>query len=259
MAIASSSYPVPALPVLSVVVPAHNEEAYLEAAVARIARGLRGSEWPFEVLVCENGSSDRTPAVAEALAGKTSEVTAHRSPTADYGRALRTGFEAARGAFVANFDVDLVDLAFLDAAMQLMAEEPDVAVVVGTKRGAGAEDRRAVGRRLVTGAFSAVMRYGFGLRASDTHGIKVLRREPLAPLVDACVSSAEIFDTELVLRAERAGLRVAEIPVRVVEQRPARTGIGTRIPRTLVGLARLRLALWRSAPPARRRRALAAR
>jgi hypothetical protein len=231
---------------LSVVAPAHNEEMYLEAAVSRIVDGLHAREWPFEVLICENGSTDRTREIAAALARTLPEVRALQLPAANYGLALKAGFEAARGDVVVNFDVDLVDLGFLDRAMELMTEEDDIGIVVGTKRGAGAEDERAIGRRLVTGGFSMVLRYGFGLHATDTHGLKALRRAPVAPLVSVCSSGSDIFDTELVLRAERAGLRVAEIPVRVVEERPARTPIGSRIPRTLAGLGLLRLSLWRA-------------
>jgi glycosyltransferase involved in cell wall biosynthesis len=235
---------------LSVVVPAHNEEAYLEPAVTGIVEGIRARGWPFELLVCENGSRDRTAEVAATLAERFAEVRALSLPVADYGRALRAGFSASSGELVANFDVDLVDLGFLDRAAARMAEEPTLAVVLGSKRSAGAEDRRALGRRVVTAAFAGLMRYGFGLRASDTHGLKLLRREPLAPLVGVCASDADIFDTELILRAERAGLPIAEIPVTTVELRPPRTPIWSRIPRTLAGLARLRLALWRPAPRA---------
>ncbi len=231
-------------PLVSVVAPAHNEEGYLEDAVRRTVEGLRRRGSPFEVIVCENGSGDRTWALAEALDSRYQEVRALRLPHPDYGAALRTGFVAATGTFVVNFDVDLVDLDFLDQALALALSDPRVDVVVGTKRGAGAEDRRPLVRRWVTAAFALVMRFGFGLRASDTHGLKLLRRRELAGVVERCSASSDIFDTELVLRAERAGRRVAEVPVRVVEQRPARSSIAVRIPRTLLGLARLRLTLW---------------
>ena len=234
---------------LSVVMPAHNEEAYLAAAVRTVVDGLRARAWTFDVIVCENGSTDATAALADGLAEAEPEVRALHLPAADYGAALRSGFRAATGDIVANVDVDLVDLAFLDRAAAVLAERPTVAVVVGTKRGAGAVDERSLLRRAVTGGFAAVMRHGFGLRASDTHGLKMLRRDVLGPVVDACTSASEIFDTELVLRAERAGLEVAELPLRVAEQRPARTPITSRIPRTLVGLARLRRALWLEAVP----------
>jgi glycosyltransferase involved in cell wall biosynthesis len=230
-------------PRLSVVVPAHNEEAYLRGAIDEIVAGLRRREEPFEVVICENGSGDRTAELAATLADTVGEVRWLHLGAADYGQALRAGFLSARGELVVNFDVDLVDLAFLDQALTV-ARRNEVSIVIGTKRGVGAEDSRAFGRRAVTGVFSLVLRHGFGLRASDTHGLKLLRRAPLVPIVEASRSGADIFDTEVVLRAERAGLDVEEIPVHVVEQRPPRTPILTRIPRTLLGLARLRLALW---------------
>jgi hypothetical protein len=89
-----------------------------------------------------------------------------------------------------------------------------------------------------------VLRVGFGLGVSDTHGMKVLRRQPLVDLARACRFRTDLFDTELVLRAERAGLRAVEIPVAVEERRPSRSSIVSRIPRTLAGLVRLRVALW---------------
>ena len=96
---------------------------------------------------------------------------------------------------------------------------------------------------MVTATFSTILRVGYGLKVSDTHGMKALLRAPLLPVVARCRYGRDLFDTELILRAERAGLAVAEIPVDVEELRPARTSIVRRIPRTLSGLARLWFAL----------------
>jgi len=238
---------------LSIVMPAHNEEGYLAPSVASVVAGLRARGPDFEVVVVENGSRDSTWLDAQELASVYPEVRTVRLEAADYGRALRKGFLAARGDVVVNFDVDLVDLGFLDSSLEAM-EDPCLAILVGSKRGPGAEDQRSAGRQLVTMVFSAVLRHGFGLRVSDTHGLKALRRAPLAPLVEACRFGTDIFDTELVLRAERAGLAVREIPVVVADLRPPRTPILTRIPRTLLGLGRLRFALWQEGRASRRSR-----
>ncbi|MGH9056522.1 MAG: glycosyltransferase [Acidimicrobiales bacterium] len=229
---------------ISIVMPAHNEAGWIEPAVTAVVSGARDRGIDFEVVIAENGSSDTTAAESEALAGCYPEVHVIRSRAADYGQALRDGFLATRGEIVVNFDVDLVDLGFLDRALGAMAD-PHVAVVVGSKRSPGANDRRNAARKAVTAVFSVVMRYGFGLGVSDTHGLKALRREPLEAVVAASRLGADIFDTEIVLRAERAGLTVVEIPVAVVDQRPPRTPIARRIPRSLMGLAQLRLVLWR--------------
>lgn len=228
---------------ISVVMPAHNEEGYLEAAVKSTVAGLRDRGVEFEIIVCENGSTDRTGAEAASLAETYGEVRVLRSPEANYGRALRQGLLAARGEVVINFDVDLVDLEFVDLALPLMLDGADI--VVGSKRVSGADDQRTWARQMVTAVFSAVLHYGFGLGISDTHGLKTLRRATVSPIAGSCLFDGDIFDTELVLRAERGGLSVKEVPVTVSERRPPRTSITARIPRSLAGLLRLRITLWR--------------
>jgi len=230
---------------ISIVMPAHNEQGYLEPAVKSVVAGLRDRGLDFELLIAENGSTDGTGEETEHLARTYREVRSLRASVPDYGRALRAGFLAAEGDIVVNFDVDFVDLRFLDRALDLMASG-DAAVVVGSKRSPGSDDQRGLGRKTVTAVFSLVLRYGFGLEVSDTHGLKALRRKPLLPLVEACRFGGDIFDTELILRAERDGLTVQEVPVAVSDQRPPRTSIARRIPRSLLGLIRLRLALGHS-------------
>ncbi len=224
--------------------PAHNEEGYLEPAVKSVVAGMTGRGRAFEVIVVQNGSFDATREEAARLEAAYSQVTAVDLAEADYGRALREGFLRARGDIVVNFDVDLVDLDFLDRALAMMNGN-DAAVVVGSKRNPGSEDRRGPARRLVTTTFSLILRYGFGLRTSDTHGLKALRRAPLEPLARQCRFGQDIFDTELIIRAERAGLVVGEIPVAVSDTRPPRTPIARRIPRTVTGLGRLWMVLRR--------------
>ena len=224
---------------LSIVMPAHNEADWLAASVRDVAAGLRERQQRFEIIVVENGSSDGTEAVADALAPDVPELRTLSLPNADYGAALRHGFLAAKGDVVVNFDVDYYDLEFVDRALPLLAEPGGPALVVATKRGAGAVDTRGAGRRLVTGVFSTVLRVGFGLRVSDTHGMKAMRVDALRPLVDRCRLGRDLFDTELIIRAERDGQRAAELPVVVAERRPSRSPIVRRAARTVGGLVHL--------------------
>ncbi|HEV2993411.1 MAG TPA: glycosyltransferase [Acidimicrobiia bacterium] len=230
---------------LSVVMPAHNEATLLDTSVREVVDGLRDRDESFQVLVVENGSQDGTGRLAEALAADLPEVSVRTLPRADYGRALRTGLLAATGHTVVNFDVDCTDLGFLDAALGRFEQPDPPAIIVGSKRAPGAHDQRSWARRFVTWVFGLVLRVGFGLRVTDTHGMKALDRARVLPIAEACRSDGELFDTELILRAERARLAVTELPVTVAERRPARTSIARRALRTLAGLARLRLALAR--------------
>src|SRR5207253_8142799 len=117
----------------------------------------------FEIVVVENGSTDDTAAIANHLAGEFPELRALSLPEPDYGRALRAGLLAAVGEVVVNFDVDFCDLGFLDRAVPLVEAPGGPAVVVGSKRTAGAADSRGWLRRLVTGGFTSLLRSGLGL------------------------------------------------------------------------------------------------
>ena len=223
--------------------PAHNEAALLERSVQEVVADARSRSLDFELIVVENGSQDETAVIAARLADEEPEVLVRTLPRADYGLALRTGLLAATGDMVVNFDVDYTDLGFLDAVLARFAEPDPPAIVVGSKRAPGADDRRSWLRRFVTWGFALVLRVGFGLRRSDTHGMKALGRAAVLPIARACRSNGELFDTELIIRAERAGLRVEERPVTVTERRPSRTSITRRALRTVGGLVRLRIAL----------------
>lgn len=238
------SMPAPAVRV-SIVFPAYQEEDFLRDGVEQVVDGMRERGVPFEVVIVENGSRDQTFEVATQLASTHPEVVALQNPEADYGKALRRGLLAARGDAVVNFDVDLFDLGFLDTATAEVLRPGGPAVVVGSKRGVGSLDQRHWTRKVVTAVFSTLLRVGFGLRVSDTHGMKAMRREAVVPFAEQCIFGVDLFDTELILRVERAGLGSGEVPITVEERRPARTPIASRIRRSLAGLIRLRIALWR--------------
>ncbi|MDQ6696788.1 MAG: glycosyltransferase [Actinomycetota bacterium] len=236
---------------VAVILPAHNEAALLEPVVEDIVRGLR--EWgnPFEVWVMENGSADATADIAESLSRTLPEVRAHSSPAANYGLAVRQGILESDADVAVLFDVDYYDLPFLMAAVALMeAPEGDhAAIVLGSKRAPGASDERPWQRRTITAAFNLVLHRGFGLAVTDTHGMKALDRRQLLPIIRQCELNADLFDTELVIRAGRAGLPITEMPVTVREQRPPRSSILVRGMKTVGGLRRLRRALRRPTSP----------
>lgn len=233
------------------VMPAYNEAAFIEEAVRTVVAGLTTWGRPFEVCVVENGSTDGTRTIALRLADEIPELSVVWLTAPNYGEAIRTGLLEAAAPIAVMFDVDCLDLDFLKEALTVLddTEEPTgPVIVVGSKRAHGARDERPWHRRLATEVFTCILRATFGLAVTDTHGMKVIRRDVLDPLIRRCVFGTDLFDTELIIRAERAGWRDTEVPVTVAEHRPARTSILHRVPRTLGGIVKLRIMFGRRPP-----------
>jgi len=229
-------------PTLSVVIPIHNEASYLPGALAALRSQLDALRERYEVILAENGSTDGTARVAADLAAAHPAVRVLNLPEPNYGAAMRAGFREAAGRWVVNFDIDYFSGEFLRAALALAGSAD---LVLASKRAPGAEDRRTRLRRLGTRGFNLLLRLLFRSRVTDTHGMKMVSRPVVEEIVPLVRSTLDLFDTELVIRAERAGYRIAEVPAVVEEQREARSTFLSRVPRTLLGLARIRWQLWR--------------
>lgn len=223
---------------LSVVVPVHNEAGFLPVGLPVLVTAVDAFDPGAEILVVENGSTDATADLARRIGGDRVRVVSLPQP--DYGGAMRHGFQEAEGAWVVNFDIDYFSERFLRRIDEL-GDRADI--IISSKRDPGSVDRRSLLRRLATLGFNLLLRTLFGSRVSDTHGMKAFRREVIAAHLPAVASRQDLFDTELVLRAERAGCRIVEVPVVVSELRPARSALLRRVPRTLRGLWRIRRSL----------------
>lgn len=229
---------------LSVVLPAYNESETLESTTNDVLAYLASRDEEYEVIIVENGSLDNTKDIGVKLAKKNSNVKFFSQDLADYGAALRRGLREAKGDVVVNFDVDFYDFDFLERASKMIrktGESKTPAIVVGSKRAQGSNDNRSILRRLATFVFSSILRVGFGLGVSDTHGVKAMHRSSVIDFEKQCKFTVDLFDTELILRCERNGILVSEIPVSVEESRPARSNLISRIPRTLWGLSKMRI------------------
>ena len=105
------------------------------------------------------------------------------------------------------------------------------------------EDRRPILRRFATWVFNLMLRSILDSKVSDTHGMKAFRHDLVSHLAPSVLSRQDLFDTELVIRAERAGYRIEEVPVVVEEMRVARSSLVKRVPRTVQGLFAIRRTL----------------
>lgn len=229
-------------PEISVVIPVYNEEAILFAAVAELHERLRDLGVPYEILLCENGSRDRTLEIAADLERRFPEVRHLSGGEPNYGRALRMGMLEARGRFVMCDEIDLGDVDFHARALRLLQDEK-ADLVVGSKALAGARDERPWLRHLATLVMNLLLRVMLGFRGTDTHGLKAFRREKLLGTARRCLVERDLFASEFVIRAQREGLAVTEIPVRVIEKRRPSVNLLRRVPNVLLNLVRLFIAI----------------
>ena len=219
---------------VTVVIPIHNEAAFLPSALPDLRRELDTVPAQWDLILVENGSVDGTAeAATKAVADWAAQVMRH--PVPDYGASMRAGFLAAKADFVVTFDIDYFSGDFLTKALASGAD-----VVIASKRDPNSTDRRPFLRRLATLVFNLLLRLLLSSRVSDTHGMKLFSRRVVETLAAGVVSRQDLFDTELVLRAERAGFSIVELPVVVEERRAARSSVLKRAPRTLRGLWRIR-------------------
>jgi glycosyltransferase involved in cell wall biosynthesis len=229
-------------PRISIVIPVYNEEAILHAAVVDLREQLEDMGWPYEIILAENGSRDGTVPIATALAEKYSDVNFFSLGEPNYGKALREGILRARGEFVVCDEIDLCLVDFYRRSLDIL-ERNEADFVVGSKTLAGASDERPLIRHAATMIFNGLLRVTLGFKGSDTHGIKAFRRVAVLDVVRACLVDKDVFASELVIRAERGGIRIKEIPVRILEKRPPSINLFKRVPNVLKNVGKLFVAI----------------
>jgi glycosyltransferase involved in cell wall biosynthesis len=235
--------PAPVQP-YSILVPVYNEAPLLRESLSRMLRALDAVGGEYEIFICENGSTDDTRDLVRELERVHTPVRADFLPTANYGLALKHGLASCRHDLIVIVNIDFWSADFVRRALSSLADGADL--VIGSKVMVGSRDERPFLRRAITRSFNGLLRVVFGFRGTDTHGMKALRKSRLQPIAQACVTDRSLFDTELVLRAQRAELRLLEIPVDVREIRqPGWGSVATRIPEAGWNLVRLAIELWR--------------
>ena len=211
---AADGTPAP-VPVLDVVIPVYNEEDDLGPCVRRLHAHLTETfPYPFRITVADNASTDRTPAVAAALAGELPRVRAHRLEQKGRGRALRTVWAASDAPVLAYMDVDLsTDLnALLPLVAPLISGHSDLAI--GSRLTRSSRVVRGARREFVSRAYNLILRGSLAARFSDAQcGFKAIRGDVAQRLLPMVEDTGWFFDTEMLVLAERAGLRIHEVPV----------------------------------------------
>jgi glycosyltransferase involved in cell wall biosynthesis len=232
-------------PKVTIVIPIYNEERILRSSVVDLIDRLKVFDLPYELLLAENGSVDATRTICQELAQEFSQVRFFSvgSPgNGNYGLALRTGMLDAHGEYVFCDEIDLCDTEFYAGALEIL-DAGSADLVIGSKLADGARDERPLLRHAGSLVINGMLRVALGFKGTDTHGLKAFRRAVLTPVAQSCIVDKDLFASEFVIRAERAGVTIREIPVQIQEKRAPSIHLFRRVPNVLGNLAKLFVAI----------------
>jgi len=235
-------------PDVSIVIPIYNEEGILRGSVLELREKMRPFGFSYELLLCENGSRDRTVEIGKELEAEYPVVRMISVGQPNYGLAMKTGILEARGRIVICDEIDLCDTEFYARALALL-DRTDTEFVVGSKAMVGSNDQRPMVRRLGTKVYNGLLRTVCHYRGTDTHGLKAFKREALLETTKRCILDRDVFASELVIRAHREKKKVVEIPFAVHEKRPPSINLLKRVPHVLKSVARLAVSVRQNKTP----------
>ena len=227
---------------VEIVIPVYNEERDLVRSVRRLQAYLEaGFPFPTTITIVDNASTDATWPIAEYLAAELPNVRAIHLEAKGRGRALRTAWLLSEASIVAYMDVDLsTDLdALLPLVAPLVSGHSEVAI--GSRLARGARVRRGTKRELISRAYNVLLHLGLGTKFSDAQcGFKAITAVAARRLIPAVQDQAWFFDTELLVLAQRAGMRISEIPVDWTDDPDSRVDIAKTAMEDLRGILRMR-------------------
>ncbi|WP_426573647.1 dolichyl-phosphate beta-glucosyltransferase [Aquihabitans sp. McL0605] len=225
---------------VDIVVPAHNEAAVLAANVGRLHRHLTdGWADPWRITIAQNGSTDATASIADELAASLG-VRVLQSDRPGRGRALREAWTTSDASVVAYMDADLsTDVRALPVLLDAIGSgRADVAI--GSRLVPGAVVTRGFGREVSSRTYNRLVRTALRAGFRDAQcGFKALRRDLALQLLPHVADDGWFFDTELLVVAQRRGLRIEEVPVTWVEDPDSSVALLPTVVADLKGVVRL--------------------
>ncbi|SCX33008.1 bifunctional glycosyltransferase family 2/GtrA family protein [Mycolicibacterium fluoranthenivorans] len=230
-----------AVPVVDVVVPVYNEQAALANSVRRLHRHLQENfPYPVRITIADNASIDDTPRIAAELAAELDEVRVVRLEQKGRGRALHQVWSQSDSPVLAYMDVDLsTDLAALAPLVApLISGHSDLAI--GTRLARNARVVRGPKREFISRCYNLILKSTLAAGFSDAQcGFKAIRADVARELLPYVEDTGWFFDTELLVLAERTGLRIHEVPVDWVDDPDSRVDIIATATADLKGVGRL--------------------
>jgi len=228
-------------PILDVVVPVYNEEIDLEPCVRRLRDYLTERfPYPFRITIADNASTDSTLEIAAQLQRELPEVVVLHLDQKGRGRALHAAWSASDARILSYVDVDLsTDLAaLLPLVAPLISGHSDLAI--GSRLSRGSRVVRGAKREIISRCYNFLLHGALAARFSDAQcGFKAIRKDVADRLLPLVEDNEWFFDTELLVIAERAGLRIHEVPVDWVDDPDSRVDIVATALADLRGVMRL--------------------
>ncbi len=228
-------------PTVEIAIPVYNEEVALEQSVRRLHTFCSESlPWSFRIVIADNASEDGTAAIGARLADEFDAVAYVRLSEKGRGRALRRVWSRSDADVVAYMDVDLSTglEGFLPLIAPLISGHSDLAI--GTRLARGSRVIRGPKRELISRTYNRLLRLTLRSRFSDAQcGFKAGRAAVVKALLPRVEDQAWFFDTELLVLAERSGLRIHEVPVDWVDDPDSRVDIVRTALADLRGILRL--------------------
>ncbi|MFD5827775.1 dolichyl-phosphate beta-glucosyltransferase [Lentzea sp. NPDC060358] len=235
---------------LDVVIPVHNEERDLPRCVDRLLTELPALfPHSFRITVADNASTDRTWEIAQDLTREHDRVRAVHLPRKGRGGALKEVWSVSDADVLAYMDVDLsTDLrAVAPLVAPLLSGHSDLAI--GSRLAHGARVVRGLKREVISRCYNALLHATLATHFTDAQcGFKAIHARAAHRLLPLVEDTAWFFDTELLVLAERAGLRIHEVPVDWVDDPDSRVDIVPTALADLRGIARMRRRTPRALP-----------
>ncbi len=224
---------------IDLIIPVYNEETILESQLEPVLKQLPEG---FTVTVVENGSTDATGSILDCLKERYMNLRVISLPEPSYGNAVKCGLENATAHIIMLDDLDVLDKEFWLAGLSIMIGG-GTDMVQGSKVLVDKNDRRPFLRRAATRVLTSLLRRLLGFRGTDTHGPKIMKRSSFVKIFPLCGNEPDIYPSELIIRAQRMGLTIKELPIKLEEIRKTPLPLYKRIPRAIRDLIRMRVKL----------------
>jgi len=227
-------------PELSFILPVYNEAKIIEQEIYTLDQSLKEklSDWltKLELIIVENGSTDNTLALVYKLSQEIPYIKIVHLDKPSYGKALKKGLLLGQGKYLVILNIHFHNIQFIQQALKILGNQP-IDILVGSKNLPKSQDERPLLRRVITKSFNLFLRIFFRYQGTDTHGMKIFRKNSITPLISKCITESELFDTELLLLAQYHGLKIKEIPIDI--NRTSSRGVIKRIWPTLRDLIKI--------------------